>query len=123
MSFISIIGLLAIGAGIDLMTFLKNGSSETQMHFIKVASMIIYLAGFIYTRILYAVKTFLAMLANKGEEYTVKLLRYKFITRVITTLIGIVHISLVATHDYTHVATYTYIFIPIYIIVEAIGNF
>lgn len=120
-TFVKVITILLSAAGIDLMVFRLNGSSSSQ-DFLRYFAPLLFIGSFAASRALTFIEFFLAAIANKRNKALVSLTAYKAVSRLLNVFIALIHFVLLLT-ERENVALYTFIFMPIYLLVELLGNF
>ena len=118
---LKILGLLTMAIGIDLMVFRKN-QLQSDAEFLRWFSLALFLIGFIFSRFITFLSFLFAALANRKDIAIYKMSIFKSISRFTTMTLAIVQLSLVFIFKNNIVPLSTYIFIPIYVVIELVGN-
>ena len=120
--FLKIIGLLIMAIGIDLMVFRKNQTIANQ-DFLRWFSMMIFLIGFIFSRFFVMFEFMLAIINSRKNIHIFKIVLFKSISRGITMILASIHLALILIYKNDIVPITTYCFLPIYLVIEFLGNF
>lgn len=120
-TFAKVITILLSAAGIDLMVFRLNGTIQSQ-EFLRYFAPLLFIGSFVFLRFFTFIEFLLAAIANRQNKALVALTTYKAISRLINTFVAIVHFILLLIEK-NDVAFLTYVFMPIYLLAEMLGNF
>ncbi|CAM9106186.1 low temperature requirement protein A [Mycoplasma marinum] len=115
-----VISLGIIAAGLDLMIFRLNTSPGKDPQWIAKISMVIWIGGYIFSRMLFFIEYSLCSFVNKENKVIFKLTIGKSLSRLFVVILAIAHLILIAL-DF-QITTLTYIFLPLYLASEFIGN-
>lgn len=120
-TFFKVASLAVAAVGIDLMVFRLNGEAASQ-DFLRTFAPLLFIGAFAFTRILNCIEFALAAFFNRSNRALVQLTIYKSLSRLLVVALALIHFSLLFTH-HEWVDELTYIFMPIYLVIEFIGNF
>ncbi|MCP4336875.1 MAG: hypothetical protein GY679_03435 [Mycoplasma sp.] len=115
-----VLSLGIIATALDLLIFRNNTSPGKEPLWIEKIGIIIWITGYIVSRLILLIEYTLCILSNKDNKTLVKITTPKAISRLVVILIGIIHLLLIIEgFDF---AVTTYIFMPLYISIEFLGN-
>lgn len=120
-TFLKLIGLGIMATGLDLMVFRLNGDANAQ-EFLRWLAPTLFVIGVIFSRLVATAEFLLAAYANKESRALVNLTIYKAISRITVVLLAIAHLVIILTNK-NMIAETTYVFMPLYLVVELLGNF
>lgn len=117
--FLSIFSLGAMAVSIDSLVFVKNKDDVAQA-FLNEASMYIWFAGYILSRLVVSFEYFMSAQANKDSRSLFKLTIYKSASRLLTVIIASVGLILIKIGVERSLVIYT--IIPSILVIEYLGN-
>ncbi len=120
LTMVKVISLGIIATGLDLMIFRLNIVPNKDPEWIAKAAMIIWVSGFMFSRTLSSLEYSFCILANRTEPTLIKLLAGKMVSRILVVILNILHLILLI-EGYS-IPILTFIFLPLYLIIEFIGN-
>ncbi|NQZ28931.1 MAG: low temperature requirement protein A [Mycoplasmatales bacterium] len=120
LTMVKVISLGIIATGLDLMIFRLNVVADKDPEWIAKFSMIIWVSGFAFSRMISSFEYALSLIANKKDETLIKLLIGKMISRIVVVILNIIHLILLIKGK--SIPILTYVFLPLYLVIEFMGN-
>ena len=115
-----VIALGVIATGLDLMIFRLNIVADKDPKWIAKTAMIIWVIGFAISRFISSFEYALSLIANRNDKTLIKLLVGKMTSRIIIVVLNLIHLILLIK-GYS-IPILTYVFLPLYLIIEFAGN-
>lgn len=119
----NMIGVLCLGfmaISIDLLVFRENKTDLDTRAFLWNTAMYLFIGSYIGSRLLISINYSLAFVSNYKNEEIKKLTIWKSLSRLLVVVLAAIHLILFHQGFNSQILIYT--FMPIYLVIELLGN-